>query len=128
MENFNLRWRPTLLGTFAHHDSANANPSHQAQLRIARRAPVLLQHVGLEVGMAVGVLLQVVAAHEALAAQRTREALLSGVSAGVAGEFVRAGKLLLAVRPGAWKGPLTCNMTNKAIRLLSHLSHSGEHP
>lgn len=58
--------------------------------------------------MTAGVLDQVVASHEALIAQGTQEAFLPRVGAGVASQLVRAGKLLLAVAPGAWEGPLTC--------------------
>lgn len=53
---------------------------------------------------------QVVAAHEALLAQWAQEALFPCVGAGVAGKLIRAGKLLLTVRPGAWEGPLTCSV------------------
>lgn len=66
------------------------------------------QHGWLEVGVTAGVLDQVVAPHEALVAQGAQEALLPSVSASVAGELVGAGKLLLAVGPGARKGSLTC--------------------
>lgn len=66
------------------------------------------QHRGLEVRVASGVLDQVVATHEALIAQWAQEAFFTGVGAGVAGELIGAGKLLLTVRPGAWEGPLTC--------------------
>lgn len=51
---------------------------------------------------------QVVAPHEALVAQGAQEALLSCVSASMAGELVGAGELLLAVRPGAREGSLPC--------------------
>ncbi len=67
------------------------------------------QHGRLEVRMTPGVLDQVVAAHEALITQWAEEAFLPRVGAGVAGELIRAGKLLLAVRPGAREGPLTCS-------------------
>lgn len=68
------------------------------------------QHGRLEVRMAAGVLNQVVAAHEALIAQWAQEAFLPCVGASVAGQLIRAGKLLLAVGPGAREGPLTCSM------------------
>lgn len=51
---------------------------------------------------------QVVAPHEALVAQGAQEALLSRVGASVAGQLVGAGELLLAVRPGAREGSLSC--------------------
>lgn len=54
-----------------------------------------------------GVLLQVVAPHEALVAHRTVEALLARVCAIVARELVRSGELLAAACPGALKGTLT---------------------
>lgn len=66
------------------------------------------QHGGLEVRVTTGVLDQVVTPHEALVAQGAQEALLSRVSASVAGELVGAGELLLAVRPGAGEGSLPC--------------------
>lgn len=69
-------------------------------------ALVAPQHGGLEVGVTPGVLDQMVAAHEALVAQRAQEAFFSRVCAGVAGQLVRTGELLVAVGPGAWKGPL----------------------
>lgn len=72
------------------------------------RALAASQHGGLEVGVTPGVLDQVVAPHEALVAQGAQEALLPRVGASVAGELVRAGELLLAVRPGAREGPLPC--------------------
>ena len=67
------------------------------------------QHGRLEVWMAPSMLDQVVTAHEALIAQRAQETFLPCVGAGVAGELIRAGKLLLTVRPGAREGPLTCS-------------------
>lgn len=70
------------------------------------RALVTCQHVGLEVGVAAGVLDQVVASHETLVAQWAEEALFPGVCAGVAGQLVGAGKLLVAVGPGAGERPL----------------------
>lgn len=55
----------------------------------------------MEVGVAAGVLDQVVAPHESFLAQRARELLLPGVGACVSGELVRTGKLLGTGRPGA---------------------------
>lgn len=81
-----------------------------------RCALVASQHGGLEVRMTAGVLDQVVATHEALIAQRAQEAFFSCVGAGVAGELIRAGELLLTVRPGAWEGPLTCSMKAEESR------------
>lgn len=72
-------------------------------------ALVASQHGRLEVRMTAGMLDQVVAAHEALITQWTQEAFFSRVGAGVAGELIGAGKLLLAVGPGAREGPLTCS-------------------
>lgn len=57
--------------------------------------------------MTAGVLDQVVAAHEALVAQRALEAFFPCVGTSVAGELIGAGKLLHTVRPDARKGPLT---------------------
>lgn len=76
-------------------------------------ALVASQHGGLEVGVAAGVLDQVVAPHETLIAQGAHEALLARVGAGVAGELVGAGELLLAFGPGAREGPLTCSVEAK---------------
>lgn len=68
--------------------------------------------------MAAGVLDQVVAAHEALVAQRAEEALLPGVGPGVAGQLIGAGELLLTLWPGAREGPLTCERAEDAsVRL-----------
>lgn len=72
------------------------------------RAPAARQHGWLEVGVTAGVLDQVVAPHEALVTQGAQEALLPSVGAGVAGELVGAGELLLTVGPGAGEGSLTC--------------------
>lgn len=58
--------------------------------------------------MAPGVLHQVVAAHEALVAERATELLLPRVGAIVAGELIGAGELLTAVRPGTWERSLSC--------------------
>lgn len=65
------------------------------------------QHGRLEVGVAAGVLDQVVAAHEALVAQRAQEALLACVCARVASQLVRTGKFFLAVGPGTGKRSFT---------------------
>lgn len=61
-----------------------------------------------EAGVATRVLGQVVAAGEALGAERAGEALLAGVRPVVAGQLVRACELLVASRPVASKGALTC--------------------
>lgn len=58
--------------------------------------------------MAAGMLGQVVAAHEAFLAEWAAELLFSSVSAVMAGQFVRASKLLVAFLPAAFKWPLTC--------------------
>lgn len=76
--------------------------------------------------MAAGVLDQVVAAHKALVTQRAKEALLPCVGAGVAGQLIRAGKLLLAVGPGAREGPLTCSEEAGGMGAqLKHLHPTG---
>lgn len=77
------------------------------QIRSRGRAPVAPQHGWLEVGMTAGVLDQVVAAHEALVAQRALEAFFPCVGASVAGELIGAGKLLHTVRPDARERSLT---------------------
>lgn len=75
----------------------------------ARRGSLVAsQHGGLEVWVAAGMLDQVITAHEALVAQWAQKALLPCVGAGVAGELIGAGKLLLTFRPGAWERPLAC--------------------
>lgn len=61
-----------------------------------------------EAGVAARVLGQVVAAGEALGAERAGEALLAGVRPVVAGQLVRACELLVASRPVASEGALTC--------------------
>lgn len=75
-----------------------------------------LQHGWLEVGVAASMLHQVVTAHKALVAQWTAELLFSCVCAVVTCKLVRAGKLLTAVRPGAWEGPFSC-ITHKHTQL-----------
>lgn len=67
-----------------------------------------LQHARLEVRVAAGVFHQVVAAHEALVAQRALELLLARVGAVVASQLIGAGKLLTAVRPGTRERPFSC--------------------
>lgn len=67
-----------------------------------------LEHAGVEVGVAPGVLGQVVAAHEAFLTQGAAELLLSGVSAVVPGQLIRASKLLVTALPVAFERPLTC--------------------
>lgn len=57
--------------------------------------------------MPAGVFDEVVAAHETLVAEWAQEAFLASVGTQVSGQLVRTGKLLFAVGPGAWKGPLT---------------------
>ena len=74
---------------------------------LTSRAAFTPQHRRLEVGVAAGMLDQMVAAHEALIAQWAQEALFSGVGASVTRQLVRAGKLLVTVWPGAGEGPLT---------------------
>lgn len=63
--------------------------------------------------MATSVLHQVIAAHEALVAKRAAELLFPRVSAVVAGQLIRASKLLTAVRPGAWERPFSCSTQRK---------------
>lgn len=46
------------------------------------------KHAGLEVGMAAGMLSQVVTTHKSLFTDRTAELLLSSMSAVVSGEFI----------------------------------------
>jgi len=65
--------------------------------------------------MTASMLDQVVTAHEAFITQWAQEALLPCVGAGVAGKLIGAGKFLLTVRPGAWKGPLTYNRVERTI-------------
>lgn len=72
-----------------------------------------LQHARLEVRVAAGVLHQVVAAHEALVAQRALELLLARVGAVVASQLIGAGKLLTAVRPGTRERPFSCGSKRK---------------
>lgn len=62
----------------------------------------------MEVGMATGMLRQVVAAHEPLLAEGAAELLLSSVSAVVPGQLIGASKLLVAFLPAAFKRPLSC--------------------
>lgn len=65
--------------------------------------------------MAAGVLHQVVAAHEAFVAKGATELLFPRVGAVVAGQLIRPGKLLTAVRPGAWEGSFSCKTRTKSV-------------
>lgn len=66
-----------------------------------------LDHAGVELGVAPGVLGEVVAPHEALLAERAAELLLPGVGPVVAGQLIGAGELFKAVWPRAGEGPFT---------------------
>lgn len=61
-----------------------------------------------EAGVAACMLGQVIAAGEALGAERAGEALLARVRPVVAGQLIGARKLLVTARPVAGKGPFTC--------------------
>lgn len=61
----------------------------------------------MELGVAPGVLGEVVAPHESLLTQRTAELLLASVGPVVAGQLVRARELFKAVWPRAGEGPFT---------------------
>lgn len=67
-----------------------------------------LDHAGVELGVAAGVLCQVVAPHEPLLAEGAAELFLTGVGSVVPGELVGAGELFKAVRPCAGEWSLTC--------------------
>lgn len=69
-----------------------------------------------EAGVAARVLGQVVAAGEALGAERAGEALLAGVRPVVAGQLVRACELLVASRPVASEGALTTHVPAPVLR------------
>lgn len=75
-----------------------------------------LDHTGVELGVAPGVLGEVVAPHEALLAQRAAELLLARVRPVVARQLVRARELFKAVWPRAGEGPLTCEKGGKTGR------------
>lgn len=81
-----------------------AGPSQGVGQRLFRA----LDHTGVELGVAPGVLGEVVAPHEALLAQRAAELLLARVRPVVARQLVRARELFKAVWPRAGEGPLTC--------------------
>lgn len=67
--------------------------------------------------MAAGVLHQVVAAHEALIAERAAELLLPRVGAVVAGQLVGPGELLAAVGPGARERSFSCGTQRQNVQL-----------
>lgn len=67
-----------------------------------------LDHAGVELGVAAGVLGQVVAPHEPLLAEGAPELFLASVGSVVPCELVRAGELFKAVGPRAGKWSLTC--------------------
>lgn len=78
--------------------------------------PPASDHGWVEIGVTTCVLDQVVTAHEAFGTKRALEALLTRVSAQVACQLVGTGKFLLAIGPGAWERPLTCNTHTKHTR------------
>lgn len=92
---------------------AEGTGTRDAAAAAAATAVGPLQHARLEVRVAAGVLHQVVAAHEALVAQRALELLLARVGAVVASQLIGAGELLTAVRPGAWERPFSCGSKRK---------------
>lgn len=67
----------------------------------------------MEIGVATGMLCQVVAAHEALLTERAAELLFSSVSAVMAGQLIGASKLLVASLPVAFKRPFTCRKQSR---------------
>jgi len=67
-----------------------------------------LDHAGVKLGVAAGVLRQVVAPHEPLLAERAPELFLAGVGSVVPGQLVGAGELFKAVGPCAGERSLTC--------------------
>lgn len=89
--------------------------------RAGPRAPAApLQHARVEVGVAAGVLRQVVAPHEALLADGAAELLLARVRAVVPRQLVRARELLVAFLPAAGEGPLTCGRPGAEVTSRSH--------
>lgn len=80
-----------------------------------------LQHAGLKIWVAPGVLHEVIAAHEALVTKRAPKLLLPRVGAIVAGQLIGASKLLTAVRPGTWERSFSCNTQREGeTSVLSH--------
>lgn len=67
-----------------------------------------LDHAGVKLGVAAGVLCQVVAPHEPLLTEGAPKLLLAGVGSVVPGELVGAGELFKAVGPCAGERSLAC--------------------
>lgn len=84
--------------------------------------PPASDHGWVEVRVAACMLDQVVTAHEAFGTKRALEALLTRMSAQVTCQLVGASKFLLAVGPGAWERPFTCN-THKTYQMLKPLPY-----
>lgn len=81
-------------------------------MTLGRAMPPASDHGWVEVRVAACMLDQVVTAHEAFGTKRALEALLTRMSAQVTCQLVGASKFLLAVGPGAWERPFTCNTQN----------------
>lgn len=93
--------------------------------RAGPRAPAApLQHARVEVGVAPRVLRQVVAAHEALLADRAAELLLARVRAVVPRQLVGARELLVTLLPAAGEGPLTCGDTGQGTASVPARPHA----
>lgn len=85
-----------------------------------------LDHAGVELGVAAGVLCQVVAPHEPLLAEGASKLLLASVGSVVPGELVRARELLKAVRPCAGEWSLACR-EERMTRDLGDSGNAGQH-
>lgn len=86
-----------------------------------------LDHAGVELGVAAGVLGQVVAPHEPLLAEGAPELLLASVGSVVPRQLVRAGELFKAVGPRAGEWSLTCveeRMTDLGGQGKCRLAHA----
>lgn len=67
-----------------------------------------LDHAGVKLSVAAGVLCQVVTPHEPLLTEGAPKLFLAGVGSVVPGELVRAGELFKAVGPRAGERSLAC--------------------
>lgn len=75
-----------------------------------------LDHAGVKLGVAAGVLRQVVAPHEPLLAEGAPKLFLAGVGSVVPGELVGAGELFKAVGPCAGEWSLACGEETMRFR------------
>lgn len=68
----------------------------------------MAQDIRVKIGMTLGVLTEMIGAHELLAANGTTEVLFARVRSDMSGQFVRSGKSLATSGPMAWERSFAC--------------------